>query len=114
MAEQTLAEYSIGDSLSDLAIYWQADDNTYRDFSSGWSFEVKVGDANGVTFTKTAGITGAAGGPTVPSIVVAWATTDELTTIATPGNYYVQIRATRTGDAKKLTKRGTLRMAATS
>ena len=113
-AEITLAEYTIGDSLADLSIYWTADDGSYRDFSTGWTFQVKVGNENGVTFTKTTGITGAAGSSTVASIVIAWATTNELSTITTAGDYYCQVRATRTADGKPLTKRGVLRLSASS
>lgn len=112
-AEMTLAKYTIGDSLADLSVYWQASDGTYRDFSTGWTFQIKVGDANGVKFTRT-GALGQAGSLTVPSIVIAWATADELTLITAPGDYYCQVRCTRTADSKVLTKRGTLRMAASS
>lgn len=105
---QLRAAYSIGDDLDDLAVFWQATSGAYRDFSTGWSFEIKVGNANGVNFT-TANVTGQVGSSTVPSLVVAWAA-GTLDTITAVGDYYVQVRCTRSVDSKKLTKRGVLTM----
>lgn len=107
--------YSIGDSLTDLAVYWKTDDGDWRDFSSGWSFEVKVGtEDGGVEFTKSSGIFGAVGSATTPSLTISWATSGELSDITDPGIYYCQIRCVRDADSKILTRRGNIQISTSS
>ena len=79
---------------SDELPHWQATiqiNGTGPDFSSGWTFEVKVG-----TLTKTTNITGAASGV----ITVAWAASD---LDQTPNTYTAQLVATRTSDSAQCT-----------
>lgn len=61
------------------------------DFSSGYTFEVKIADSTGtVVLTKTAGISGSLG-----EITVEWATSElDLA----PGSYTVQLRFVRQAD----------------
>lgn len=92
------ASYITGAELADLAVTWQDASGTVVDFSSGWTFQVKVGANLGTAaeFTKTTGITGAA---TAPNVTIAWATSGELNDLDA-GTYVVQIAATRTSDSK--------------
>lgn len=92
------ATYMAGAELDDLPVTWYAEDGTtVYDYSSGWTFELKVGQVgSSALFVKTAGISGAA---TAPNLVVAWATTGELNGLS-PGGYNLQIRARRTADSK--------------
>ena len=104
-------EYTIGDELGDSGIYWKDGDGALIDFSTGYTFSLKVYDgATTALFTKTTGITGAAGSLTTPTpnVVVAWAITAELTTITTPGTYPLRLTATRTADSKTRTFRGSI------
>lgn len=93
----TTLEYVLGAELGDAEITWNASDGTVIDFSSGWTFQVKVGQVgSAASFTKTTGITGAA---TAPNLTVAWATSGELNSL-TAGGYDLQITATRSSDSK--------------
>ena len=98
------AQYVLGAELGDLAITWYDDDGTLINFSSGYTFQVKVGLAGqAATFTKTTGITGAA---TAPNVVIGWATSGELNSLTDPGAYTVQVAATRTSDSKVRVQQG--------
>lgn len=91
-------EYEIGEELDDIHISWP-DPNTGepRDFSTGWTFELKVGMLGSVAvLTKTTGITG---NNVFPNIVIAFAA-DELNLAA--ATYVGQIKARRTSDNKDL------------
>ncbi len=60
-------------------IWWLDDAGELIDFSSGYTFSLKIGPRNGTALlTKTTGITGAAGSgvePTgTPNVVVTWST----------------------------------------
>jgi len=102
----TTLVYTLGDELGDAEIDWADSDGTVIDFSSGYTFSLKVGTkGSAALFTKTSGISGAA---TFPNITVAWATTGELNSITTPGGYVLQITATRTADSKTRTLQGRL------
>ena len=93
----TVGPYIQGSDLPDLAISWRDRDGTLHDFSSGWTFELKVGDpGSAAILTKTDGITGAA---TAPNLTIAWATSGELNNL-TPGVHHCQLTATRTADSK--------------
>lgn len=87
--------YVAGALLEDMAVTWTDSDGSVIDFSTGHTFEVKVGRRGSKVFTKTTGITPAA---TAPNLTVAWAA-DDLGTLA-PNDYDVEIIATRTSDAK--------------
>ncbi len=77
---------------------------TGYDFSTGWSFQVVIVDADEtVVLTKTTNITGATGG----AITVAWAV-GELD--LDPGSYVAQLKARRTSDTGEATIRQPLRI----
>lgn len=106
----SVARYVLGAELGDLAITWYDTDGTLIDFSSGWTFQVKVGvTGQAALVTKTTGITGAA---TAPNVTVAWAATGDLNDITTAGTYTVQVRATRTADSKVRTQQGNITLLA--
>lgn len=105
--------YTIGDELGDLGVFWRDTYGNLIDFSSGYTFSLKVYDSTGTAwFTKTTGMTGAAGSdttdPKTPNLTVAWATSAELTTITTTGTYPLRITATRSADSKTRTFRGSI------
>jgi hypothetical protein len=90
--------YEIGEELDDVKISWpNPETGEPRDFSTGWTFEFKVGVLDSVAvLTKTTGITGAA---TFPNITIAFAA-DELNIAA--ATYVGQIKCRRTADSKDL------------
>ena len=94
-------EWTVGDDLPDLPVEWK-EDGVLIDFSSGWTFELKVGSpGSAAAFTKTSGFTGAA---TSPNLVIQFATSGELNTLAA-GRYTAQLRATRTSDSRTRTRK---------
>lgn len=104
-------EYTLADELADAGLYWKDDNGALINFGTGYTFSLKVYDSAGVAFfTKTTGITGAAGSLTTPTpnIAITWATTAELTTITTAGFYELRLIATRTADSKTRTFRGVI------
>jgi len=104
-------EYSLNDELGDAGFFWRDSPNgPLVDLSTGYTYALKIYDGTGATwFTKTTGITGAAGSltatPNTPNVTIAWATTGELSTITTPGTYPLRLVATRTADSKTRTFR---------
>ena len=79
----------------DFLIWWLDRNSSLIDFSSGYTFELKIGQIGGAAIlTKTVGITGAAGSgvePTgTPNITVAWSA-GELD--LTPGYYDLVLTA---------------------
>lgn len=67
----TTVQRTIGAELPDTAILWP-ENGVPIDFSSGWTFTLKVGNGGETALlTKTTGITGAS---TSPNITIAWAT----------------------------------------
>ena len=101
-------KYRAGAELPDLALTWKDTDGTVIDFSSGWTFTVTVtgrGDTVAV-FTKTTGITGAAGDP---NVTIAWAVAGEISVLAV-GAYDLQLRARRTADSKDRDYPGGIRL----
>jgi hypothetical protein len=86
------AEYIAGAEDPSLSVTWTAHDGTLIDFSTGWTFVLKL-YKTGVTplITKTTGITGAA---TDPNVVIVWAT-NQLD--IAPGAYRLEIKATKAG-----------------
>lgn len=110
-----MLEYTLGDELGDAGLFWEDSFGQLIDLSSGYTFELKVYDGDGAAlFTKTTGITGAAGSlttvPPTPNLAVAWATSNELSSIATPGTYPFRVVATRTSGGKTRTFRGTIKL----
>lgn len=90
--------YVQGSDLPDLAYDWKDTKGLLIDYSTGWTFELKIGEPGvAALVTKTSGITGAA---TSPNITIAWNTTGELNTLP-PGDYRAQLRAQRTSDNKQ-------------
>lgn len=94
-----MSSYVQGSDLPDLAINWYDSAGNPVDFSSGWSYQVKVAPVNSTvaSFTKTTGVTGAA---TTPNLTISWATTGELNSLDA-GSYVVQVRATRSSDDRQ-------------
>lgn len=90
-------EYIEGADLPDLAITWYDANNNLVDFSSGYNFELKIGQPGKTALiTKTTGIGGFA---TAPNVVIAWSTTGELNTLPAD-TYTAQLKAMRIADGK--------------
>lgn len=71
------------------AVDWRNSSDAIIDFSSGYTFTLKLVDSRGVAaLTKTTNITGAS---TSPNVVASWAT-GELN--VTPGTYTISLVAT--------------------
>lgn len=95
--------YTQGSDLPDLALTWKDRSGALIDLSVPHTYELKIGyPGETALVTKTTGFVGAA---TAPNFIAQWATTNELNTLA-PGNYYVQIKATRTSDGKQRFAKG--------
>lgn len=90
--------YVAGADLPDLALTLRDSTDAVIDFSSGWTFTLKVAPSGSTsaTLTKTTGITGAA---SAPNVTIAWSTSGELNSL-TPGRYRAQLTATRGDDSK--------------
>lgn len=91
--------YHAGAERPALKLWLQDDDGTLIDFSSGYSFELRVGlPGQTPLLTKTSGIVGAAGAgvePTgTPNVTISW-TSGELA--ITVGAYSWQLKATTGG-----------------
>lgn len=98
----TAPPYIQGADLPDLTIEWTTNTGAIIDFSSGYTFELKIGSpGSAATLTKTTGITGAA---TLPNVTIAWATSGELNTLP-PDSYIADLIATRTSDSKQRKRR---------
>lgn len=90
--------YTQGAELPDLTFEWRDSTGALIDFSSGYTFVLKLGTpGQAAVLTKSTGITGAA---TNPNVTVVWATSGELNTL-TPGVYTLQLIATRSSDSKQ-------------
>ena len=94
-----MLRYIAGSDAPELRLTFQNGDGTYPDFTTGYSFELKIAAFGSTTalVNKTTGLTGAAGSATAPNLIVTWATTNELNTL-TPGFYVLQATAKRTSD----------------
>lgn len=95
----TRIAYEVAAERPLLRIWWQDDDGDLIDFSSGYTFTVKVGQlGSAAALTKTSGITGSAGsgvpGDGTCNVEIAWSA-GELA--LTPGQYTLQITATTGG-----------------
>ena len=66
--------YYKGAELPDAEITWLDSVNNVINFSTGYTFTIKIGNpGQNALLTKTSGITGAS---TAPNIVIAWAVND--------------------------------------
>lgn len=92
-------QYVTGSDLPDLAVSWYDSNGNLIDFSTGYTYQVKVAPVNSLvaSFTKTTNITGAA---TAPNLTISWSTSGELNSLS-EGTYEVQIQATRTSDSRQ-------------
>lgn len=91
--------YHQGAERPALKLWLLDDDGSLIDFSTGYTFELKVGLAGQVALlTKTTGIVGAAGAgvePTgTPNVTVSWAAAELAITV---GAYSWQLKATTGG-----------------
>lgn len=82
-----------------LRLWLQDDDGDLIDFSTGYTFTLKIGPTGGTALlTKTTGITGAAGSSDIPNVTVDW-TAGELD--LTPKSYTWELTA-RTGSLDRV------------
>lgn len=89
----TTVSYTLGAELPDVAIAWTDEAGNLIDFSTGWTFQVKVGNpGEAALLTKTGGITGAA---TSPNLTIAWSA-GELDAVGS-GAWSCQVKATNAG-----------------
>jgi hypothetical protein len=88
--------YHRSDELPDIPLEWRDYADALIDYSTGWTFTVKlVNPATGAAaLTKTSGIVGAA---TSPNVLIQWAAADLN---ITPGTYLLRLTARRTSDSK--------------
>jgi hypothetical protein len=98
----------IGDETP-IPIWWFVN-GSLPDYTTGYTFEAKLYRADDplstIIFTKTTGLTGAAGsgvqGDGTANLTVAWATTGELNTSGiTTGRHVLQIKATKSSDSSE-------------
>jgi hypothetical protein len=94
----TTPVYTVGDELPSIEIDWYVD-GVLVDFSSGYSWRLRVGRGDTATVEKTTGITGAA---TSPNVTIDWSD-GELPDPDAPTMYTAQLRARRTSDNKDRT-----------
>jgi len=106
MTEPALVYYT-DQELPSPGLNWYDNSDPARliDFSTGWTFTVKIAAAsapNTVLVTKTTGITGSAGSSTTPNVVIDWSTTDwsTLTPAAAGSDYLMTVYARRNADSK--------------
>lgn len=86
-----LIPYIVGQELPPLDVTWLGTDGAVLPLATGaFTFAVEVAGALG-GFTKTTGITAS---DSSPNLVIAWATSAELSAL-TPGEYALEIRATK-------------------
>jgi len=87
-----IVKYSKGAEHPDIALTWRDTSGNIIDFSSGYTFELKIGNAEQIAvLTKTAFITGAA---TAPNITIIFAA-GELDAVPA-GMYEAQLRSNLT------------------
>jgi hypothetical protein len=85
-----------GQDLPDLGFVWKDNSGAIRDFSSGWTFTVQIGNSgDDALIVKTTGITGAA---TSPNVTVSFSA-GELDGLPA-GVYVLQLIARRNSDSK--------------
>lgn len=94
--------YRKDQELPAIPLAWYDRNGALIDFSSGWTFTVKLAKAatpTTVALTKTTGITGAA---TDPNLLIDWSTSDWSALDADPQGtvYVVWVYARRNSDSK--------------
>ena len=88
--------YIQGAELPDVEITWRDSDDAIIDFSTGWTFIVRIGQTGqAATLEKTTGITG---DNIAPNVVIAWSNT-ELETVPV-NTYQMQVIARHTASGK--------------
>lgn len=102
MATPLVIEYYKAAERPDIELWLEDDDGALIDFSTGYTFEFKIGYPDETAaVTKTTGITGAAGSGNgespadVPNLVIT-PTAGEFNVIV-PDLYYGQVKATTGG-----------------
>lgn len=89
-------EYYEGAEYPNVEITWLDSAGNIINFSSGWTFTVKIGQAGvAAIVTKTTGITGA---QTAPNVTISWAAA-ELDTL-NPAIYDMDVIARETATSK--------------
>lgn len=89
-------EYYRGAELPDAEITWLDSAGSVINFSTGYTFQVKIGNSgSSALFTKSTGITGAS---TAPNILISWST-DDLSSLPA-GTYDMDITANLTAQNK--------------
>jgi hypothetical protein len=91
----TTITITVGSELPDLTFHWQDSAGNTIDFSSGFTWTLRVGDATTGVLEKTTGITGAATNPNV-TITFSAGDWDDVT----PGLYAATLTPRRTSDDK--------------
>jgi hypothetical protein len=91
-----MVSYIQSAELPDIQITWRDSDGDIIDYSTGWTFIVRIGMlGQSAVLEKT---TGVVGNNTAPNIVITWSST-ELNTLAT-GTYVLQVVARETASGK--------------
>jgi hypothetical protein len=90
--------YTIGDELPSIGIDWYAN-GVLIDFSTGYTWRLRIGRGDTAAVEKTTGITGAA---TSPNVTIDWVE-GELDDLDGGLTYTAQLRARRTSDDKDRT-----------
>lgn len=93
----TVIERYLGAELPAWAISWPAGDGTFYDFTSGWTFVLKVsgGGTDAALLTKTTGFTGSTGSATDPNLTIAPVPADGFQ-LLDPGVYQCTVTASNT------------------
>lgn len=94
--------YRKDQELPAIGVEWLDGDGVAIDFSSGWTFSVKICSASAastVLATKSSGISGSA---SLPNITIDWSTSDftGLTADGKGSLYVAHLYAHRTADSK--------------
>lgn len=91
----TTITITVGSELPDLTFHWQDSAGNTIDFSSGFSWVLRVGHAGAGVLEKSSGITGSA---TNPNVTVTFSV-NEWDNVA-PGIYEATLTPRRTSDSK--------------
>jgi hypothetical protein len=91
--------YIQGAELPDIEVTWNDSDGNAIDFTSGWTFTLRIGQTGqAASLEKTTGITGSSGVGGTPNVVISWSST-ELETLAV-NSYKMQLIARNTSSGK--------------
>lgn len=88
--------YTEGAELPDLSIAVSDSTGELLDLSSGWTFSLQI-KSRTKTLTKTTNINGFR---TDPNVIISWATTNDLSTLA-PDVYSFQLTVTHTPTGRR-------------